>query len=782
MKRIIYILAVLGLAAFLPSCEKPQEPAGEQTQLKLDKSMLSFSSEGGVLTVGYTASGEASAVEAEYDADWISYVKDAGETLEVSVAANSTKEQRKAVVTLLYGKASAELEIVQSAASDFSVDISVTATTETTAEVKAVPSDDETGYIVMTSLKDDYLQYGSDQELADATVALIQQYASFYGYSVSEFLESSGMMKKGERSLRFTGMEPGTEYILYAFGIDGGDGSQISDVVISEFKTDDIDMNGMTFTIEPDVQGPEVSVKVTPSITDQSYVFTIISAEALATAESIEAYMKEMIQTQISYGAMDGLTAEETIAEISWTGENTFSTTLNANTAYVALACSVTPIGLINSEIASAVFTTGDVVPSDNTFTISTADVNVTSAGIKVVASNQDPYIILLDKASGWKDVAEEDYRSKILAEFDLSYATALTGTTETVIEELEENTEYIVLVGGYTAGAFTTDIAHATFTTMQDGDPTQLQFSISVDDITQTGATVNITGTPENALYYWNVGPASMTDDDIRADVEYMAQSYISIGYVEDLADFMQNFGSRGKDSYRYTDLEQRTDYIVYTFGVNKDGSYATDIVRSEPFRLSEEVLSDASITLSYDKYFNCDEVVALYPQFSSWSGEAEAVLPMEADLSGDVDKYYYTVYFGDLTDQDRYSDGLVIEELLKQGYSTPTQVFLCDFGVDMTILGVAFDAEGNPGKVFRQKFSLDADGASPADEFSPDMVPDASSKMSAGAGGRTAMKSAGRASDVSGFAYRSVMEKLENVSKTKKQQSALPDVAVRK
>lgn len=782
MRRIIYILAALGLVSCLSSCEKPQEPAEEPVELKLEKSMLTFASEGGVLTVGYTASGEASAVDAEYDADWISHVLDIGDALEVSVEANSTKEQRTAAVTLFYGEASAELEIVQLAANDFTVDISVTSTTETTAEVKAVPSDDETGYIVMTSLKDDYLQYGSDQALADATVDLIKQYAAYYGYSVSEFLESSGMMKQGEKTLRFGSMEPGTEYIVYSFGIDSGDGSQVSDIVISEFRTDDIEMNGMTFTIGPDIQGPDVNVRVSPSIPDQSYVFTIISEEALATAESIGAYMKEMIQTQITYGAMDGLSAEETIAEISWTGEQTFSTTLNANTDYVALVCSVTPAGLINSEIASAGFATGDVAPSDNTFTISTGDVNVTSAGIKVVASNQDPYVILLDKAAGWKDVSEADFKSKILSEFDLSDAPSLTGTTETVIEELEENTEYIVMVGGYTAGAFTTDITHATFTTMQDGDPSQLQFSISVDDITQTGATVNITGTPENALYYWNVGQASMTDDDIREAVQYMAQSYISIGYVADLADFMKNFGSRGKDSYRYTDLEQRTDYIVYTFGVNKDGSYATEIVRSEPFRLSEEVLSDASVTLSYDKYFNCDEVVALYPQFSSWSGEAEAVLPVEASLSGGADRYYYTVYFGDLTDQDRYSDGLVIEELLKQGYSTPTQVFLCDFGVDMTILGVAFDAEGNPGKVFRHKFCLDADGVAPAEEFSPDMVPGISSKMSAGAGGRAALKAAGRVSDVSGFAYRSVTEKLENTSKTIKQQPELRDVAVRK
>lgn len=724
MKLLRHILAALTLCIFMPSCDKVEEQSEEPASLELKRSSVSFTAEGGVQAIGYTVTGIASGLETVYDADWISSIRDTGSELEVTVQPNRTKELRKATVTVVCREASAELYVTQSGAGEFSISLSVGDITEISATVKATPSDDQTGYIVMTSLKDDYLKYGSDQALADATTELIRKYAEYYGYSVSDFLESSGMLKRGEQDLKFGSMEPGTSYIVYSFAI-GNDGTQASNIVIEEFTTASVEMNGMTFTMEPDIQGPAVAIKVTPSLPDQSYVFTIISEEALATAESIEAYMEEMIETQISYGAIDGLTAEETIAEISWKGEQTFSTTLNANTSYVALACSVTPAGLINSEISSTGFITGNVAPSDNTFSISTGKINVTSAEIKVEASNQDPYIILMDKAESWKDVPEEEIQARILAEFDLSDAVTLNGTTETVIENLEENTEYIIMAGGYTAGAFTTGITSCTFRTLEDGDPSLLTFTISVDEITQTGATVNITGDPQNALYYWNVGLASLSDDEIRNEVQYMAQSYIDIGYAADLSDFMQKFGSRGDDSYRYTDLEQKTDYIVYTFGVNKDGSYATGIIRSEPFRLSEEVYSDAAITLSYDKYFNCDEVVRLYPQFSAWSAEAEAVLPLKASVSGSTDRYYYTVYFGDLTDSGRYSDGLVIEELLKQGYSTPEQVFLCDFGVDMTILGVAFDTDGNPGKVFRQKFSLDSDGVSPADEFSPDMVP---------------------------------------------------------
>lgn len=104
-----------------------------------------------------------------------------------------------------------------------------------------------------------------------------------------------------------------------------------------------------------------------------------------------------------------------------------------------------------------------------------------------------------------------------------------------------------------------------------------------------------------------------------------------------------------------------------------------------------------------------------------ADWAGSA--VLPISASLSGSAASYRYSVYLGNLTDASRYSDNLITEDLLKNGYSTPNQVFLCDFGVEMTMLAVAFDPDGNPGQVFRRSFSIDRSGISPAEEFDPSL-----------------------------------------------------------
>ena len=208
---------------------------------------------------------------------------------------------------------------------------------------------------------------------------------------------------------------------------------------------------------------------------------------------------------------------------------------------------------------------------------------------------------------------------------------------------------------------------------------------------------------------------------------MDELVETYMLYGYVTDRGDFMMQEGSRGHEIYRYSSLETGEDYKVYAFGVYDDGDYATDIVFGDVFRLQDPVATDAAVTLEYGKYFDGDEIAAAYPYppFSQWADgdeDGNAVLPVNAVTSGNAARYYYTIYLGDISDPSRYSDNLIIEELLKDGKTTPSQVFLCDYDVEMTMLAVAFDPDGNAGKVWRKTFSLDRDGVSPPEEFDPE------------------------------------------------------------
>lgn len=51
--------------------------------------------------------------------------------------------------------------------------------------------------------------------------------------------------------------------------------------------------------------------------------------------------------------------------------------------------------------------------------------------------------------------------------------------------------------------------------------------------------------------------------------------------------------------------------------------------------------------------------------------------------------------------------------------GTSDETHVYFVNYDELNTFMGVAVDADGNYGPVWREAFSLSADGVSPADEY---------------------------------------------------------------
>ena len=725
MKASYLAMAATAAAVlFLSACNKP-EP---EVRLEFMDVPAAVPSSGGIVKVGYTLGG-ASVLEPHWSEEWISSVECGGTEITVTVEENDGDERTADITFTADGRGLSEtLTITQLGKGqdgEITFTLSVLEVSETGVTVSIVPSDENTGYVALTSDKDKYDAYGSEQDAIDETVAMFEFYADYYGYSLPEFLEASGTLKHGTRELRFSGLEPDSENVLFVFAMTDS-GAPASGLSVMEFKTEAVDMNGMTFNITCEVDGPQASAHVVPSLPDQPYIFTIVATHALLTSASPEAYMEELIETQIYYGESDGAGAEETIAEISWTGEQTFETSLDADTDYTALACSVTPQGLINSEIGSYEFRTGPVDPSENVISISIEDVNVTSASVKVSTSNTDPYLVVLDMAESWEGLSEDDTRARLEREFDLS-GIPNSGPVEFPVDGLEGGTEYVVMAFGYDAGSFTTPVTAADFTTLEAGDPTGMTFDIKVGDITASGVTVDISGNPSNALYYWNICSASATADDIRAEMDELVETYMLYGYVTDRGDFMMQEGSRGHEIYRYSSLETGEDYKVYAFGVYDDGDYATDIVFGDVFRLQDPVATDAAVTLEYGKYFDGDEIAAAYPYppFSQWADgdeDGNAVLPVNAVTSGNAARYYYTIYLGDISDPSRYSDNLIIEELLKDGKTTPSQVFLCDYDVEMTMLAVAFDPDGNAGKVWRKTFSLDRDGVSPPEEFDPE------------------------------------------------------------
>lgn len=180
------------------------------------------------------------------------------------------------------------------------------------------------------------------------------------------------------------------------------------------------------------------------------------------------------------------------------------------------------------------------------------------------------------------------------------------------------------------------------------------------------------------------------------------------------------------GDSVERYLDMirpfERKNDDAMLGIFLNNVGTKATDIIFSQPVKTQPREVSDVTINIVCDKYFNGDELAELYPEYSGAKGQA--AIPVRAETTGDVAGYYYMVYVGDISDPEKDSDDAVIYALTNGGLTSGTTVFYGDFGGTYTVVGVAKGSDGKYGNVYRKAITFDKAGCSPIEEFETEVT----------------------------------------------------------
>lgn len=85
------------------------------------------------------------------------------------------------------------------------------------AECQVVPSDESMEYVVFLKPKDQVDAMGDDAGIIEADLKYFQQLADSFGTGVAE-LVSSRYFKKGTYTFSPSGLDPDTEYCIYAYG------------------------------------------------------------------------------------------------------------------------------------------------------------------------------------------------------------------------------------------------------------------------------------------------------------------------------------------------------------------------------------------------------------------------------------------------------------------------------------------------------------------------------------------------------------------------------------
>lgn len=302
-----------------------------------------------------------------------------------------------------------------------------------------------------------------------------------------------------------------------------------------------------------------------------------------------------------------------------------------------------------------------------------------------------------------------EDYLAMILKTGDVTgeYVNMLTPETDYYIYAYGMNTDCMWLTEMYKTEARTK--------AMQMNGMT---FDIACEPYKNTVEMTVIPSDP-GQTYLFSIYPQSEVSKDGIAEkyqeyLDTMMKIYIQqFGITPE--EFIEDAAYTGNQTYLFKDLLDNTPYYAFAVSVASFGIFNSEV---EVVEVTTGPEADVSFRLEYDKYFDGTEMEAIDPvAFAGASGKA--VLPVKAVTTGNVTGFYYHVFTGDYTDPSVITDDIAINSVRFTGTSDETHVYFVNYDELNTFMGVAVDADGNYWPVWREAFSLSADGVSPADEY---------------------------------------------------------------
>ncbi len=711
------------------ACTREDESLPQQGSVSFPETEVTVPSEGGTAGITYTCEDLAPDAELEFESSdsWVHSFSTGGDnTINFTVDANDSGEPRTAIVDVsVKGMAgSSSFAVLQDYVAPPDLQIIIDEIGMNSVKGRTTAADQELRYTVLMLSETNYNSLDRDgQRVFDTFLSDCEIIASYNGISMEEYLEQ--ILVSGEYPFEYTGLNPSTGYVIAAFGLNT-ESTRTTDVFTKIFTTDDFSNNNIKFTFNIDpIEGysPDADVIVSASDDTTRYMINYFEKSLVeSSGMPLEQLQQMKLDEYITYGQMGGIPAWQVIEANSYYGTDTLNVRdiFKDMTEYVIAACAITDNGKVNSSSSSYEYTTGPLDPSSNQLELTVLEVGVDRVSFSVNATNNDLYHIFLDHAEEYEGMDDNAVLSHITSSF--GFMAESRGSQDNLTRGgLTPGESYILAVFGYHNGADkpTTGIDYEIFTLDSEiGDASQLVFNVQVGEVTSNSIAWSVKAEPVSALYYSDVYPAEMTEEEIKADISEDAMFWIDAGYIETFADFFRWVGYRGQEDMLHDGLFSGHDYRIVTVGIfDSNGGYATEMNFSDVITTPDRTVSDATATVGFEKYFDGSELAAIYPELSSAAGQA--IVPLTVTTDGDVVNYWYYLYSGNYTDTEAYPDDHIINTLISEGHTTDFTLFSCPYDTEFTICAVAEDSEGNYGPVQRTVLSLTRDGAAPADEF---------------------------------------------------------------
>ncbi|MBR5770736.1 MAG: hypothetical protein IKY20_04140 [Alistipes sp.] len=477
------------------------------------------------------------------------------------------------------------------------------------------PEDKELEYVVLFAEKKHFIANGIDtrEELLADDLAMLRQYADYYGINIRDFLEGMKWITKGDKEgYKVTNLYPATEYVVYCYGVnvEGENYEVTTEVYYEVITTTAPKLQDIDFDIEANIVGNSVAITITPNDYNGLYYSYIVpdtnnyylpegapfNADYLAHYRNTTwATFNELINNQ-------GIAAEQ----FCHSGEVTINDRLNPNANYMVICFAVsedqTPI--LCSEPSVTYFTTEESNMSDLTIKIEVTDITQYNAMLTVTPSKKGEEYACVFLAASQMPPYESEYEQMLFIIEYFDPAIFKNGFSE-ALTPLMPATEYIVVAFGIENNLPTTDMFSYRFTSLEAGISEVYIESIDIVKLFDAQEIIALdssyksklancecvaiveakTNTPANALYFWWYE-------------EWMRVEYSEEAFLEDLLMYDPANNPEIMDMYySYSDQER---WLFAGIAEDENGNMS-EIFYTEPFMLSKNMCAPAEEFFSY-------------------------------------------------------------------------------------------------------------------------------------------------------------------------------------
>lgn len=705
------------------------EPTIEiERKIELSQTDVVIGSQGATVKVVYKITGadQGAQVSVAKDAEWLTVSTDKARLIELTAEKNETGAPREAVVRVSYQ----DYEEVAISVSQTIWEDPIVLTLEETQATSVIFSvqtlDSELTWVGQVVGKEWFEEMESDEQIFQEDLSYYSLEAQNKGVSLPDYIGT--ILNKGSfQNLKYKGLDPNSEYVIYVYGLTA-EGERTTEIYSVAAVTQPPYDGPITLDVQIKEENNIMDVTVTPSHDGVYYYWNLMDRETYDSyaaqhgddpVKVFQAYVEWDIQDLIDY---EYLTARAEYFEwYSDINEVNSQFECMALTDYIVFACQWNENCIFTGEPTYVWHTSADVAPSDNVITVTVGDdVDQSSFFVDVKTTNNDPYVMLAEPSSLMVGMNEEQIYEHLLEDygaFGLNYFV-YDGDVAGRMTGLEADTEYTLVVFGFKAGKKTTAMQTFKVRTIPAGPAEDCTFDFTLDKAESNSLHVTVTPSDASHYYYWYVYSLDTTAEQVKEDIT----NIINKNYYGDMYEFSYYELSQGKSSGNIPFLAPETQYKVAAVIMDsRTGKFLADVHFSEPFSTGEENYSDITITASFDKFYDGDDLYEVN-QNAGAQYKGYAMVPVTVTIDGEYKSYYYTIfeYVTGLEDPAKYPDATMYQTLVYYGVNYAQSVnFRAPWNKAVVIAALAIDKEGRYSRVYRQKYTFKKYAASPIEDL---------------------------------------------------------------